>query len=272
MRELLRKIGIEEIGAVPLSECKITKKYLLEKANIKENATVIMMLLPYRSESLPVNFSVYASVRDYHRFVEELREKIDAYLAENKPHINHALFADHSPIDEVHASCIAGLGFIGDNGLLINEKYSSFVFLCELIIDALPDELGLEFTTQSEIKSCIHCGACERACPSGCIGKNANSKSECLSAITQKKGELTEEEIKLMRENNTVWGCDICQNACPFTKNAKYTEIEYFKKGTIKELTTELIEGMSDEEFGGRAFSWRGKSTVLRNLKCYKRH
>ena len=56
------------------------------------------------------------------------------------------VFADHSPIDEVHASCISGLGFIGDNGLLINEKYSSFVFLAECITNVTPRQYSTPFT------------------------------------------------------------------------------------------------------------------------------
>ena len=92
-------------------------------------------------------------------------------------------------------------------------------------------------------------------------------KSECLSAITQKKGELSEHERHLMLENNTVWGCDICQNVCPYTKNAEYTKIPFFEKEIITTLTQELVEGMSDEEFSSRAFSWRGRGVLIRNLK-----
>lgn len=272
MKELLKSLGIEQIGAVPLKKCKITKKYLLDKAGISENACVIMMLLPYRTEKKPTNLSVYASVRDYHAFVESLRGILYRELEERKILTPYALFADHSPIDEVNGACLAGLGFIGDNGLLINEKYSSFVFLCELIIDADPSIFGLEYAQVREIKRCHGCGACARACPSNCMDKtDPRPKTECLSAITQKKGELSEQEIKMMRECNTVWGCDACQNACPYTKNAEYTPIEFFKTGQILTLTSEAVEQMSDEEFASRPFSWRGREVILRNLDSQAR-
>lgn len=270
MKNFLKSRNIEAFGAVLLKDCKIIKKYLLEKNGISDNACVLMMLLPYRSEQKPKNLSVYASVPDYHKLVDELRAEMYDFLKGKGISAPYALFADHSPIDEVHASCIAGLGFIGDNGLLINERYSSFVFLCELIIDADPGVLGLELVKNAQIKHCLGCGACARACPSNCMDKSGPApKSECLSAITQKKGELTSEEKELMLQNNTLWGCDICQNVCPYTRNAEYTKIEYFKNGIITELTTELIENMSDEELSSRAFSWRGRGVLLRNLQIF---
>jgi epoxyqueuosine reductase len=271
MKEILKKYGIDLYGAIRLSDCKITKKYLLEREGFGSEATVVMMLIPYRSEIAPINLSVYASVPDYHGFVDTLRGELIPYLKEKFEGEKFALFADHSPIDEVNGACLSGLGFIGDNGLLINEKYSSFVFLCELITTLDPASLGLNFVEDVSIKRCIGCGACSFACPSHCMDKNdPRPKSECLSAITQKKGELSPDEIKLMLDSGCIWGCDICQNVCPYTKNASFTPIEYFKKNVITLLTSDLIENMSDEEFASRPFSWRGRGVILRNTALYE--
>ena len=65
--------------------------------------------------------------------------------------------------------------------------------------------------------------------------------------------------------------CDLCQNCCPVTRQAAergtlFTQIEYFRVNRIERLDRALIEQMNDEEFASRAFSWRGKQTVLRNL------
>lgn len=273
MKEFLRARGIELFGAISLRDCKIIRPYLLERAGLDMDSTVIMMLLPYRSESAPKNLSVYASVPDYHLFVKGLRCELLAFLSEHFEGEKFELFADHSPIDEVNGACLAGLGFIGDNGLLINEKYSSFVFVCELITSLRPEALGLEAVRNVSVKRCLGCGACARACPSNCMDKaDPRPKSECLSAITQKKGELSEGEIALMLENNTIWGCDACQNACPYTKNASYTPIEFFKNGIITTLTSALIEDMSDDELKGRAFGWRGRATILRNTHLWELH
>lgn len=275
MKEFLYSHGIEFCAAIPLKSCKVIKEYLLTKNGFDENACVITMLIPYRTEFSPINLSVYASVLDYHLFVEKLSHELDEYVKTKYPNGHFKLFADHSPIDEVHAACISGLGFIGDNGLLINKAYSSFVFLAECITDLSPREIGMDFADSASVTECIHCGACAAACPSGCIKKvggvaEFKPKSACLSATTQKKGELSEDEIKMMLSNNTVWGCDVCQNVCPFTKNARLSSIDFFKEGVIRLLTAEEILKMSDKEFLMRPFSWRGRQTILRNLKHYE--
>lgn len=273
IKDFLSKYGIDCFGAIPLSRCKITKQYLLDRASLDMSSSVVMMLLPYRSEHMCDNLSAYASVRDYHAFTDMLRTELKAYILSLYPDAKCELFADHSPIDEVNGACLANLGFIGDNGLLINEKYSSFVFLCELITSLSPSELGLEAVESTEIKRCLGCGACHRACPSHCMDEHdPRPKSECLSAITQKKGELSEDEIKLMLENGSAWGCDVCQNACPYTKNASYTPIEFFKGGVLSHLSSADVENMSEDEFLSRPFSWRGRGPILRNLRLFEKN
>ena len=271
MKEFFTRHGIEFYSLIPLKRCKILKGYLLEKNGFSENDNVILFLIPYRSKNTPINLTVYASVLDYHSYVEKLSSELYEYVKDKYPNGSFKAFADHSPIDEVHASCISGLGFIGDNGLLINEKYSSFVFLAECVTNLTDKDLGLEYAEESLVKECLHCGACHKACPSNCIGENKKPKSECLSAITQKKGELSEAEIKMMLDNGSIWGCDMCQNVCPYTKNASYTPIEYFKNDVITLLDRATLDSLSDEDFKKRPFAWRGKEVVSRNVDLYER-
>ena len=273
--KILFKEGIEYYACVPLSSCKVTKKYLLEKNELDENSTVIMMLFPYRTKQTPKNLSAYASVKDYHAFVDALSKKLESYAKKKYPSAKFKVFSDHSPIDEVHAACVSGLGFIGDNGLLINERYSSFVFIGECITNLTPKQLGLKFAKEEEFKTCLHCGKCAELCPTGCIsqsesGQDTSNKKECLSAITQKKGELTDFEKSLMLQNECMWGCDVCQNVCPYTKNAKYTPIKYFIDSSLEKLDLETLNNMSDEEFASRPFSWRGKETIKRNVTLFE--
>ena len=102
------------------------------------------------------------------------------------------------------------------------------------------------------------------------LGNYDMNPKRCLSYITQKKGDLEEEEEKVLKENKKVFGCDICQDICPHNKNIPITSIERFKQDTILKLDAEEINDISNKEFkrryGNRAFSWRGKNIIKRNI------
>ena len=261
----LKKLNIELVSCISLDKCDITRPYLLEKKGIS-NGSVVIFAVPYFSNesNTKSNISSYAIGQDYHLFFVSLFEKLISSLQEKYPDNKFAGFTDHSPINEIKAAVCAGLGVMGKNNLLITEKYSSFVFIGEIITDATFE------SHETEFKSCINCGKCVLACP---VNMDIN---KCLSSITQKKGELTEEEISLIKKYDCAWGCDICQRVCPYTqagiKNESiYTNIDFFKNNRTQYLTSDMIDNMSDEEFKKRAYSWRGKSTIKRNLLILER-
>ena len=111
---------------------------------------------------------------------------------------------------------------------------------------------------------------CIKSCPSGALGDDFDCEN-CLSAITQKKGELTEWEESLIRKNKIVFGCDICQKVCPHNKDVATTPIDEFSKNRIFSISLEDIQNLTNREFnqkyGNRAFAWRGKAVLERNLK-----
>jgi epoxyqueuosine reductase QueG len=148
---------------------------------------------------------------------------------------------------------------IGENHLLITEKYSSYIFIGEIITDAILPSFS------TEVKECVHCKKCLTACP---VNMEIDA---CLSALTQKKGELTLDEKNAIRSHKCAWGCDKCQIACPYTEKAIesgsiYSKIPFFNENLTPVLDSETIEKMSDEDFSERAYSWRGKSVIKRNL------
>lgn len=261
LSNFFQKENIDHWAPIPLSECTVIRPYLLEREKI-ESGSVIMICVPYFTRDCmnPTrNVSAYAVSRDYHRYFKDLLARLREHMYQHFPSHRFAAFADHSPIAEVEAAAKAGLGVIGKNHLLLTQKYSSYVFLGELITDAvLP-------STPVEIQICKDCGRCQTHCP-------ASSIAECLSALTQKKGELTEEEIRMLQNHSLVWGCDLCQENCPYTQNAIlrksiFSPIPFFNQKTIPHLTLEALSAMSEEEFLERAYSWRGRNTILRNLK-----
>lgn len=243
---------ITEFGCLSRDQWKITYPALLER-NVPDAVSAVFFLIPYYSgERAERNISLYAVPRDYHLYVKSLGERLLPVLRAAYPGHRFALFTDHSPFDEREAAARAGLGMLGENGLLIHKKYGSYVFIAEVASD-----MPLGEDTGTEIARCPGCGACRRACP---------GKEECLSAITQKKGVLSESETEAIRKNGSAWGCDLCQSVCPFSKGAAETPIAFFREERIWRLSTDLIDGMDPDSFASRAYSWRKRETVLRNL------
>lgn len=260
LSEFLQKNNIDTFAPIPLSACRIVRPYLLDRIACTDG-TVILLAVPYYTracEDRHRNLSAYAVSKDYHIFFSILFDTLLPILRERFPTHRFAGFADHSPIDEIDAAAKAGLGMIGDNHMLITSKYSSYVFLGEIITDAISE------TTPCEPRHCEGCGACRQACP-------MTKGGICLSALTQKKGELSSAEKTMLSAHDTVWGCDRCQEVCPHTMRARqsetiYSPIPFFNADTLPHLSLTTLNAMSDEEFRQRAYAWRGRAVIERNL------
>ncbi len=266
--EFFRTREIMLFAAVPTDRLKITHPSLAARA--ARATAAVFAAIPYAGGNDEVsNLAAFARVRDYHAFARALADELAALAAARYPEAYAAGFADHSPFDEVHGAASAGLGVIGDNGLLITEPYSSFVFLFEFLTDlpfGILAEEGIPRGPET-IRFCEHCGRCAAACPGHCVG---GDKTRCLSAITQKKGALTGEEEDALRAAPWVWGCDVCQNECPHTAAARArgtlaTRIPYFAD-RLGILRAAQLAAMTDEEYKRYPFSWRKREILLRNL------
>ena len=265
-RKILGEYGVEFSSAIPFSVCRVFSEDIITRRGIgvSEIKTAVLFLVPYYVEDKEKgNISVYSRAHDYHLFFERLYADVCPRLEKIYGHKFYG-FADKSAIAEVHAASCASLGMIGDSGLIINEKYGSYVFIGELLTAAPPEAFGCAPDAEYAPSFCGHCGACKKACP-------MNEGLGCLSFITQKKGELSEDEQKLIKRYGSAWGCDICAAVCPYTKKAvaegNTTPIGFFKNDRIIRLTSETVEDMDKQTFRQRAFAWRGKKTVLRNLE-----
>ncbi len=259
-KKLFLSEGIEYAAALPISSVSLTREYLLTRIEGFAPRAVILFLVPYYAGDTE-NLSLYAASEDYHLYMRGLIGRMTTKLYKEYPEHQFHGFADHSPIDERMAAVRANLGIFGKNGLLLNPTYGSYVFLGEIFTDLSADALGS--WEEVPLRSCEDCGACRRACPTGIL---RGEGEDCLSAVTQKKGELTDREIAWMRSVNSVWGCDLCQSACPYNQNARQTPIPFFHQNRTPHLTLALLDAMDDEAFSRRAYAWRGRETVRRNL------
>ena len=227
--------------------------FLLPGKSLPPCKTVIVAAVPYYCGEQEGTVSLYARGRDYHLVLRELFAR--AVADAGGTHLLRRSYADVSPFREVAFASAAGLGWVGKNGLLLTERYGSFVFF---------GEIGGYFDGKTALlrapKPCRGCGACESACP---------LKTGCLSEITQRKGELTAEEKALMRRYGTAWGCDICQKACPANRKVEQTKLPAFREELVCDFDYETLKDMSngavERLYAGRAFLWRGGAVVKRN-------
>ena len=217
----------------------------------------IVWLIPYYTGAHPErNVSLYALSKDYHLYAKELFARLYEKAKAEFPSEEFYGFCDNSPINDVAAAVTAGLGALGKNRLLINEKYGSYVFIGCLLTSLEPYE-----PKEEQVKHCIGCGKCLKSCDFLC-GK----RDYCLSELNQRKV-LDEKELSVVKSQKIRWGCDICQEVCPMNKDVPITPIEFFRKDIIENVSATLIEEMPDDEFKERAYAWRGKKTILRNIE-----
>ncbi len=181
--------------------------------------SVVSLLFNYYPEKdLPdsgYKVARYAYGEDYHFVIKEkLREFIDA-IRQTIGHVEGRAFVDSAPVMERAWAKKSGLGWIGKNSLLLNREAGSFFFLAELIID-------LELEYDGPVKDyCGTCTACMDACPTDAIPEPYSvDASKCISYFTIELKEEIPAAVKGKFEN-WIFGCDICQEVCPWNRFAK---------------------------------------------------
>lgn len=259
LEKILKEHNISDFGIAPFPE----DKYLIPcraKSRIPEHvSSMIVCLFPYYSEQPVGNISKYAMVPDYHTIVGNLLGQVCQILQE-KTGALFVPFVDNSPIPEVHAAVQAGLGFRGQNGLLITKSYGTYQFIGTIVTD-----LYLEPDCPSE-QSCFRCGKCQDACPGNAICSGRIQTKRCASHISQKKKDLEQWEILILKKSGLVWGCDICQEVCPHNQNIQRTQIAAFLTDIVPSVTEETVPLLVKD----RAFGFRGPKPLLRNLSLMK--
>lgn len=213
------------------------------------------------------NFKIskYAYGEDYHEVIKDILKNMVAELQEEIGEFGFRVFVDSAPVLEKAWARKSGLGWVGKNANLITKKHGSFYFLAEIICD-----LELEY----DLAVTDHCGSC-RACIDACptqaiVSDRIVDGSKCISYATiELKNEIPDYFNGKM--NDWIFGCDVCQDVCPWNRFSAPTLQEKFapnfqklnfRKNEWKELTQELFS----EIFKKSAVKRTKFSGLMRNI------
>ncbi len=213
------------------------------------------------------NFKIskYAYGEDYHDVIKDILKEMMAELQEEIGEFGFRVFVDSAPVLEKAWARKSGLGWVGKNANLITKKHGSFYFLAEIICD-----LELEY----DLPVTDHCGSC-RACIDACptqaiVSDRIVDGSKCISYATiELKNEIPDYFNGKM--DDWMFGCDVCQDVCPWNRFSAPTLQEKFapnfqklnfRKNEWKELTQELFS----EIFKKSAVKRTKFSGLMRNI------
>lgn len=261
MKELLEKrraLGFEN----EFEEDDINKR-IDPKVHMEDGKTIISIAFPYLfnlEKQENIYFSKYTMGKDYHKVVSYYLKKLCEFIEKLGGKAKY--FVDSNALPERYIALKSGLGFIGKNNMLINNRYGSYVFLGEVITDLYIEE------NRQVVSGCGSCEDCLKACPTKAISKDQICNTNiCLSYITQKKHI---EDKWLNKLGGRLFGCDTCQNVCPYNKEIEFSNLEEFRpfefmeKVNAKELIN-INKQIFKEKYSNTSSGWRGKNTLQRN-------
>jgi len=213
--------------------------------------SVITLLLNYFPSQHQKNIdapvvSKYAYGKDYH---EVIRAKLKIFLQMIKDSIGEIHgrgFADSAPVLEKSWAQKSGLGWIGKNGNFITKQNGSFFFIATLIVD-----LELEYDAPLAKDYCGTCTRCIDECPTGAIlDDKVIDGSKCISYFTiELKDALLPDNMK-GKFQNRMFGCDVCQDVCPWNKFSKPTaEVAFTPLPEILNFANSDWEELTEESF-----------------------
>ena len=289
LREKANELGFDLVGAIPVSRSKTidvynswlnkgyagSMGYLERHAELKEDPrrllpeTMSLFALGFNYNTVDPSsqtqnpeigcISRYAWGDDYHQIIRSKLSKLENYLCHE---LNGGMlsrsFVDSGPVLEREIAQRAGLGWIGKHSNLINMEKGSWFFLAELLVD-VPLETNLPFTRVD----CGTCTICIEACPTEAIIADRTVDARlCISYLTiELKGAIPVELRPKM--SNMIFGCDICQEVCPWNQNASKSP-ESGLRPRPENVAPELIELMKLDQ---SAFKKRFRKSPIKRTK-----
>ena len=212
----------------------------------KSVIVLLMNYFPDQQQSGELKISKYAFGHDYHNVIKGKLKELLNEMRENIGEVNGRGFVDSAPVLERSWAMHSGLGWIGRNGNLITKEGGSFYFIATLITD-----VELEYDDAFAKDYCGTCRKCIDACPTGAImDEKVIDGSRCISYYTIELKELMIPGEMQGKFDNWMFGCDVCQDVCPWNRFSKPTrEAGFAPIPEILNLTTQEWEDMTEETF-----------------------
>jgi epoxyqueuosine reductase len=276
-----RRLGFVEVGCCPAVEAPGydrfrewleqgyagQMRYLEDRADlyrvpqsVLEGARSVMMLaFPYRTDTEPNEprggeglVSRFAwGTCDYHDLIHQRLKRLAGWLREQVPEAGVRGVVDTAPLLEREFARLAGLGWIGKNTLLLNRRWGSWFFLAALLTDQV-----LDYDTPFASDHCGTCRACLDACPTEAFPRPyVLDATRCISYLTIELRDAVPGELRTGMEN-WVFGCDVCQEVCPWNrKSPESEETAFVPPPENNPLNLIRLFSLTDDEFRGR-FRW----------------
>ncbi len=231
--------------------------------------SVICIAVPYRTQEpapapLTGRVSNYAWSQDYHHRVKAMLAQVARCIDEAAGAPVTAIACDTKPLAERAFAARAGLGWVGKHTNLINPHAGSFVFLGEIVtvLPLAPDE--------PLRKTCGSCTRCISACPTGALrGDYTIDATKCIADLTQRTDAIPRAMRSFM--GTWVWGCDLCQIACPPNERATVHAADANRALAPETSTPSLVRllqlrsGDFKRIYAKTAMGWRGAAILRRN-------
>ena len=237
--------------------------------NLVPNAkTVIVLSYNYatkksQSDAEAPKIAKYAFGRDYHKVLKKKLKKLFLFIQDLSNGCQGRFFIDSAPILERDWAELAGLGWKGKNTLLIHPHAGSYFFLAEIILDA-------EFPYDSPMRD--YCGTCRKcidACPTEAINEKGYvlDARRCISYLTIELKKDIPEEFK-SKMDDWVFGCDICQEVCPWNRfSTPHDESDFEPKPILLSMDRQSWFDMKEDEFNEIFENSAVKRTGFQGLK-----
>jgi epoxyqueuosine reductase len=300
IKELAKSIGFNDCGIAPAKALQTDAQHLkhwlgqgmhagmhymenhFEKRAdpsklVPGTKSVIVVLLNYFPHKQQVASSdnllvaKYAYGRDYHRVMKAMLKKFLHAITRNIIPISGRYFVDSAPVLERALAASAGLGWVGKNSNLLSVRYGSFLFTGELIVDTeleydkpLPDYCG-------------SCTKCIEACPTEAIvAPQIVDSRKCISYWTIENKDAIDESLKGKFENR-IFGCDICQDVCPWNRKSEPNMISEFEPAPdLLDMARNDWQTLTEEKFNrlfrGTAVMRAGFEGLKRNIEFVRKN